>query len=101
MFSRSETYRLRVVTTDASGSARRVAPTVLAAAVGGTPGDILAGTEQWRHGPFGGLLASHLGDIARFACGLGPRTARAEVTLERRQTLDAQVETVAASARCP
>jgi len=101
MFSRSETYRLHVVTADAAGTARRVAPTALAAAVGGTPGDILAGTEQWRHGPFAVLLADHLGEVARFACQLGPGTARADVTLERRQTLDAPVEAVAASARCP
>jgi hypothetical protein len=101
MFSRSETYRLGVVTTDAAGTARRVAPTALAAAVGGTPGDILAGTEQWRHGPFGGLLAEHLGEVARFACRLGAGTTRADVTLERRQTLDASVEAMTASARCP
>jgi hypothetical protein len=101
MFSRSETYRLRVTTTDARGTARRVAPTAVAAAIGGTPGDILAGTEQWRHGPFGSLLADHLGEVARFACRLGAESARAEVVLERRQTLDAPVELVTASARCP
>ena len=101
MFSRSETYRLGVVTTDAAGTARRVAPTALAAAVGGTPGDILAGTEHWRHGPFAGLLAEHLGEVARFACRLGAGTTRADVTLERRQTLDASVEAMTASARCP
>jgi hypothetical protein len=101
MFSRSETYRLRVTTMDAAGSARRVAPTALAAAVGGTPGDIVAGTEQWRHGPFGTLLAGHLDEVARFACRLGAGTAHADVVLERRRTLDAPVEMVAASARCP
>jgi len=101
MFSRSETYRLRVTTTGARGTARRVAPTALAAAIGGTPGDILAGTEQWRHGPFGSLLADHLGEVARYACRLGAESERAEIVLERRQTLDAPVELVTASARCP
>lgn len=101
MFSRSETYRLRVVATDAAGTVRRVSPTALAAAVGGTPGDILAGTEQWRHGPFAGLLADHLGEVARFACRIGAGIERTGITLERRQTLDAPVETVAATARCP
>jgi hypothetical protein len=101
MFSRSETYRVRVTTTDARGTARRVAPTAVAAAIGGTPGDILAGTEQWRHGPFGSLLADHLDEVARFACRLGAESARAEVVLERRRTLDAPGELVTASARCP
>jgi len=101
MFSRSETYRLRVTTVDSAGTARRVPATALAAAVGGTPGDIVAGTEQWRHGPFGGLLADHLGEIARFACRVGAATARTDVVLERRKTLDAPVERVAASAQCP
>jgi len=101
MFSRSETYRVRVTTTDARGTARRVAPTAVAAAIGGTPGDILAGTEQWRHGPFGSLLADHLGEVARIACRLGAESARADVVIERRRTLDAPVELVTASARCP
>jgi hypothetical protein len=101
MFSRSETYRLRVTTTNAAGTARRVAPTALAVAVGGTPGDIIAGTEQWRHGPFGALLGDHLDEFARFACRLGAGTARADVVLERRKTLDAPVELIAASATCP
>ncbi len=101
MFSRSETYRLRVTTIDAAGTSRRVAPTALAAAVGGTPGDILAGTEQWRHGPFGTLLADHLDGIARFACRLDAGAAHTDVVLERRKTLDAPVELVAARARCP
>jgi hypothetical protein len=81
--------------------AQRDLPTALAVAVGGTPGDIIAGTEQWRHGPFGALLGDHLDEFARFACRLGAGTARADVVLERRKTLDAPAELIAASATCP
>lgn len=48
MFSRSGSYRLPVVTTDERGHEHRVPPTAVAARVGGSIGDLLAGSEDWR-----------------------------------------------------
>jgi hypothetical protein len=100
MFSRSETYRLRVTTVNVFGQSTRVAPTEIAAAVRGNTGDILAGTERWRHGPFGPLLCRHLGEVARFACAVRGDTVRASVVLERRPTLDSAVQTTEAGVLC-
>jgi hypothetical protein len=100
MFSRSETYRLQITTVNESGQSTRVAPTEIAAVVGGNTGDILAGTEQWRHGPFGPLLRRHLGEVARFACAVHGHDVRASVVLERRPTLDSPVQTTEAGVLC-
>jgi hypothetical protein len=100
MFSRSETYRLRITTVSVTGQPTRLAPTEIAAAVGGNTGDILAGTEQWRHGPFGPLLRRHLGEVARFACGVRGANLRASVVLEQRPTLDSTIQTTEAGALC-
>ncbi len=100
MFSRSETYRLRIITVGVTGQTIRLAPTEIAAAVGGNTGDILAGTEQWRHGPFGSLLHRHLREIARFACAVRGGSVRASVALDRRPTLDASIQTTEAGVLC-
>jgi hypothetical protein len=100
MFSRSETYRLRITTMSVARQPRRLAPTEIAVAVGGNTGDILAGTEQWRHGPFGPLLRRHLGEVARFACAVHGDDVRASVVLEQRPTLDSPIQATEAGVLC-
>ena len=101
MFSGSATYRLRFALTDGDGRSQRVSPTGVAARVGGTAGDLLAGTEQWRHAPSGPLLRRRLGEVAALACRGRPGARRAEAVLETRRNLDAPVETWRAEAPCP
>ena len=89
MFSRSGSYRLRVVTTDAGGNEQRVPPTAVAARAGGSIGDLLAGSEEWRFAPFGPLLHRRIDQIATLSCTARPGSARARVIIEERDTLDA------------
>jgi hypothetical protein len=101
MFSGSGSYRLRFETVDAGGRARPLAPTAVAAAVRGSVGDMLAGTERFRHGPFGSLLRRRLGEVARFACAARPGAVRARAMLDERRTLDAPVTGARADEACP
>ena len=99
MYSKSETYRVRVVARDASGALRRIAPTQL-----GTLGSreltiYLSGSERWRHAPAGNALRRFLPELARLGCRIGS-PASVEVTLEQRRTLDAPVQTSSARAEC-
>lgn len=101
MFSWSASYRLRFATTDAAGRSQPLAPTAVAAAVRGSIGDILAGTERFRHGPFGSLLRRRLHEVARLGCKARPGAARVLVTLDERPTLDAPIATFQADEPCP
>ena len=100
MFSRSETYRLQVVTSDLAGRSSPLAPTAISASIGGSTGDLLAGTEQWRHAPYGALLRRHLSEVAGLACGLRPDAVKATATLERIATPGSAIEVTETSRRC-
>jgi hypothetical protein len=99
MFSRSGSYRLRIVVTDPSGKAQRIPPTALAAQLGGSVGNLLAGSESWRYAPFGALLRRRIDEVATLACTL-PGAATARVELDERETLDAPPRTSRALTRC-
>jgi len=99
MFSGSGSYRLRVVASGDAGE-RRVPPTAVAATARGSIGDVLAGTEDWRFGPFGSIVRRRLDQVAALACGAAPGSRRAAVTLEERRTLDAPIRTTTAVAAC-
>lgn len=101
MFSRSGSYRLRIVTTDAAGNEHRVPPTAVAARTGGGVGDLLAGSEAWRFAPFGPLLRRRLGQLATLTCAARPGSQGARVILEERRTLDAPVRVSEATVICP
>lgn len=101
MFSRSGSYRLRMVTTDARGNEHRVPPTAVAARTGGSIGDLLAGSEDWRFAPSGPLLRRRIEQIATLTCLARPGSARARVVIEERRTLDAPVRVSEATVACP
>jgi len=101
MFSRSGSYRLRIVTTDAAGDEHRISPTAVAARTGGSVGDLLAGSEDWRFAPFGPLLRRRLGQLAMLSCAARPGSKRARVVLQERRTLDAPVQVSDAAVPCP
>ena len=99
MYSKSETYRVRVVARDTAGRRRQIAPTELGVHGSRDLAIYLSGSERWRHAPAGNALRRHLPDLARLGCTLGG-AASIEVTLEHRRTLDAPVETHVARAEC-
>ena len=101
MFSRSGSYRLRIVTIDGAGNERRVPPTAVAAWAGGSVGDLLAGSEDWRFVPSGPLLVRRIDQIATLSCAARPGSARARVIIEERRTLDAPVRISQATVTCP
>ena len=100
MFTGSGSFRLRVTTIDATGGARRIPPTAVAAHARGSIGDVLAGSEDWRFAPFGSLVRRRLDQVATLACEAVPGSRRARVTLEERRTLDAPARTTLATADC-
>jgi hypothetical protein len=100
MYSKSETYRMHVVARQADGSIRRMSPTELAVRSQGSLGTYLAGAETWRHAPVGSALARDLGGLAELACSAAPRAVSVELTLERRKTVDAPIQTNRAWTHC-
>jgi hypothetical protein len=100
MYSKSETYRMRVVARQTDGSIRRLSPTELAVRSRGSLGTYLAGAETWRHAPVGSALARNLGGLAELACSAAPDAVSVELTLERHETVDAPVQTNRVWKRC-
>jgi hypothetical protein len=99
MFSKSETYRMRVLGRADDGSARALDPRALAPHVGPAIGYFLPGPDVWRHDPVGLTFRTGLGKIAELACRLGPfRTT--EVSFEERADLDAEPKRSVAHGRC-
>ncbi len=101
MYSRSASYRLRLTTGSDGGPARPLAPTELGVFIGGSAAEVLAGTEQFRHGPFDAFLRGRLDDIARRACRLRPEARWVEVTFDERSHLDAPPVTTHRRVPCP
>jgi len=100
MYSKSETYRMRVAARGADGKIRRLSPTELAVRSRGSLGTYLAGAETWRHAPVGSALARNLGGLGELACSVAPGAVSVELTLERRKTVDAPIQTNRAWTRC-
>jgi len=99
MFSKSETYRMRVLGWDNDGAPRALDPRTLAPHVSPTIGYFLPAPDTWRHDPVGLTFRTGLGKIAELACRLGPFTTT-EVTLEERANLDAEPKRSVARVRC-
>jgi hypothetical protein len=100
MFSKSETYRLRVVGWTAGGEARAFDPRMLSPFVNPNLAYFLPAPGVWRHDPVGLTFRTGLSKVAVLACRLGGiRTA--EVTLEERANLDAVPRRSVARADCP
>jgi hypothetical protein len=84
----------------ASMCSRRLSPTELAVRSQGGLGTYLAGAETWRHAPVASALARNLPGLAELACSTAPGAISVELTLERRKTLDAPIETNRVWTRC-
>jgi hypothetical protein len=100
MFSKSETYRIRVVTTDGAGQARVVNPTALAALAGEQAAPYLSGSEHFRQGPVSNAIAANLGSLAQLACRVAPSAVVAGAALDSRRNLDAPVRTTTVEVSC-
>jgi hypothetical protein len=100
MFSKSQTYRLTVNVTDAGGVVHAVNPAELARFTTADVAVYLSGSERFRHAPMGRTLRDNLPALAPLACRCVPRAARASMTLEFRDTLDAPTEATTREVRC-
>jgi hypothetical protein len=100
MFSKSQTYRLAVTVSDTRGVIHAINPSELTRVTGGDVQIYLAGAEHFRHAPVGGAFRRELPVLARLACQLVPQSARADVRLDFRSTLDSPVEVTTAGASC-
>ncbi len=100
MFSRSQTYRLAVTVSDARGVIHVVNPSELTRVTGGDVQVLVAGAEHFRHAPVGGAFRRELPLLAHLACRLVPHSARADVRLDFRSTLDSAIEVTTAQASC-
>jgi hypothetical protein len=99
MFSKTETYRIAITGTRASGETQAIAPTALAALADGPASVYLAGADHTRAGAAGALLGPHLAGLAALACRLGPYASVA-MDLERRPSLDAPITTTRTWVSC-
>jgi hypothetical protein len=99
MFSKTESYRISITGTRASGDAQAIAPTALAVLADAPVSVYLAGADHTRAGVAGTRLVPHLAELAALACRLGPYASVA-MDLERRLSLDAPVITTRARVRC-
>lgn len=99
MFSKSDTYRMKLVGWTGDGVARVFDPRALAPHVNPTLAYFLPAPGVWRHDPVGLTFRTGLGNIAALACQLGPVRAT-EVTLEERADLDAEPKRSVARAVC-
>ena len=100
MFSRSETYRLRVTVTDHAGQSRLVNPTALTRFAGEQVALYLSGAEHFRQAPIGNAFAANLEGLGRLACRASTGAARANVAFDSRANLDAPVRTTSAEVSC-
>jgi hypothetical protein len=101
MFSRSETYRMRVLVTDAQGAAHVVNPNQLAAFVDGETATYLSGTDHWRHAPVGEAFRANQASLAALACRCVPGARTATLDLDIRKTTRDAPKTSTVGVRCP
>ncbi len=100
MFSKSETYRLRVVVTDNASQTSLVNPSALAAFASEQVGLYLSGAEHFRQAPVSNAFAANLDGVGKLACRAVPGAVRASVALDSRRNLDAPVRTTSAEITC-
>jgi hypothetical protein len=101
MFSKSESYRLRVAVTDGDNRKTLVNPSALAGGANTQVGLYLSGAEHFRQAPMIDSFAANLRGLGELACRAVPGAARAHVTLDSRRNLDAPVQTTSAEVSCP
>lgn len=101
MFSKSETYRLRVAVTDRDGRRTLINPSALASGANTQVGLHLSGAEHFRQAPMANAFAGNLRGLGKLACRVVPTAARAHVALDSRRNLDAPVQTTSAEVSCP
>ena len=100
MFSRTGSFRFRIVAVDQEGHRRTIAPTLLASRASALPRGRLAGSDRWRfHEVTRATVRRHLHDFAKLACEV-TKARRVEVALFDRVDLDAPVRTRTAARRC-
>ena len=100
MFSKSETYRIRLTTTDGAGKSRLVNPTAIAGFAGEHAAPYLSGAEHFRQAPISNAVAANLGGLGKLACRVTPGAVRASATLDSRRNLDAPVRTMSVEVSC-
>lgn len=100
MFSKSETYRIRLVTTDSAGRERLVNPTALAGLAGEQVAPYLSGAEHFRQAPISNAIVANLSGLAQLACRVAPGAVRAGAALDSRKNLDAPVRTTTVEVAC-
>jgi hypothetical protein len=100
MFSKSETYRLKILGVLEDGATRTFDPRGLGPFVNPSLASFLPAADTWRHDPVGLTFRTGLPTLARVACRLGPLRAT-ELTLEERRTLDDAPRVSVARASCP
>jgi hypothetical protein len=100
MFSKSESYRLRIAVTDRDGRRTLVNPSALAGGANTQIGLHLSGAEHFRHAPMINSFAANLRGLGKLSCGAVPGAERARVALDSRRNLDAPVQTTSAEVSC-
>jgi len=101
MFSRSQTYRMRVFVTDAEGLAHVVNPTQLATFADGETATYLSGTDHWRHAPVGEAFRANQASLAVLACRCVPGARMATLALDIRKTTRDVATTSTVQVSCP
>jgi hypothetical protein len=98
MYAKSEHYRMRFEAHSA-GHSRWISPTLIAAHAAPDVRNALAGAEVWHHGGQGRMLERRMDAVGELACSVA-RADNVVLTLERRRTLDAPVQTFRVSKHC-
>lgn len=100
MFSKSETFRIGVLVTTASGETQYVPPAALAPWASPWVGYYLQASRDWLHSPVGITFRTSLPDIASLGCHMSGVT-EVLVTLQERSDLDAPIRATEARWTCP
>jgi hypothetical protein len=100
MFSKSDSFRLKLLATDRWGTVHLLHPAELADGTEPALRTYLSGADRFRTWPVGPTFLARLPDLARLGCASG-RYASIELTLEQRATLDAPTRVTRARTTCP
>jgi hypothetical protein len=100
MFSRSDSFRLKLLATDREGNVHLLHPSELTRGAEPALRVYLQGAESFRTWPVGPTFRARLPALAKAGCESG-RYRAIELALEERATLDAPVAVTRAHALCP
>jgi hypothetical protein len=100
MFSKSGSYRLRVIATLGDGREEVVPAHRLALAAGVDARRYLARGDRWTYAPVAPTLRPRLPDLARLGCTLAPGATSVEAVMDERRSLDSPVDTRASHVTC-